>query len=705
MATDPICGMYVDERESSLRVRRENRTYYFCSTGCVQRFTEPGRELARLRRQLLVGWIASGAALVLTYGGSPEGGAVALAVLATVVQGYLGYPFYRGTIDAVRSRIANMDVLIAVGTTTAYLYSLAILLRPGGLVHATYFDASTLILTLILTGNYLEHLTRDRATSAVRRLGELLPPTAHLVVEGRESDRPAGDLRPGQRFRVRAGERVPADGTVRAGASEVDESLLTGESLPVRKAPGSAVVAGALNGNGTLDVEATGVGEDTFLARIGRLLAEAETSRVPLQRLADRIAAGFVPFVLALGVAAALGWLLIGAAGPSIALLVFVSVVITACPCAFGLATPAAIVVGTGRAARDGVLFRGHAALENAARVDLVLTDKTGTLTRGRPRVTEVLAVPPYEERRILALAVGLEEGSAHPLAEAVRAEARARGVPPAPIGARRAEPGRGQFGVGPDGPLALVRGDAADPAVRTLAAVAAIAARAEREGLTYSLVLSGGSVLGALTFADTVAPGAREGVAELRRDGLEVVMVTGDHEAAARRIAAEVGIREVRARVGPAEKLALVRSYRDRGRRVAFVGDGVNDAAALEAADVGIAIGTGTEVAREAGQILLVRPEFSGVPLALRIARRTVAKVRQNLLWALGYNAVLLPLAAGALVPWVGLGAYAVLPIAGAAAMALSSTLVLTNSLSLRWVRLGTGPAVAVRAARPAKG
>ena len=683
MATDPVCGMYVDERTADLKLLRDNRAYYFCSSSCLEEFADPARQLQRLRRRLAVAWPLSVAVVLLTYLLHPPGWGEAAFGLAAVVQFYSGGPFYRGTWDALRSRVANMDVLIAVGTTVAFAYSSVALFRPGSFPSAIYFDASSLIVTLILTGNYLEHLTRDRASSAVRRLPELLPTTVALVRDGRALDVPVSEVRIGDRIRIPPGGRVSADGVVRAGQSSVDESLLTGESLPVEKGVGARVVAGSLNGHGALDIEATEVGEDTFLAQIGRLLAEAETSHVPLQRLADRIAERFVPLVLALAILASFGWSLFGV-GLTTALLVFVSVAITACPCAFGIATPAAIVVGTGRAAEEGVLFRGSDALERAARVDLVLTDKTGTLTRGTPKLSELLPAPGVSEAELLALSAGLESGSEHPLSRAVLRAAAERGIEPRPVEGVVAEPGLGVRGH-VDGRALWVRAGTG-PARRLLPSpLDGEADRLESRGRTWSIVGEGDRPLGLLGFSDPPAPSVAAAVRTLQADGIPVVMITGDNLRAARTLADEVGISEVHAGVSPAGKLALLREKQAEGRTVAFVGDGVNDAPVLAAADLGIAIGTGTDVAKEAGNVLLVRPEFSGVPLALRVGRRTVAKVRGNLYWALAYNAILLPVAAGALVPFFGLRVFTVLPIVGALAMGLSSTTVVLNSLGVR--------------------
>jgi P-type Cu+ transporter len=677
MATDPICGMWVDERSTALSLARDNRNYYFCSESCRELFSDPTRARRRLLARLGVVWPLAIAVGVLTYAVPGETATLLAAACATVVQGYGGAPFYAGTRDAVRERAWNMDVLIAVGTTTAYLYSVAVLVVPGRLPHAYYFDASALILALILTGNYLEHLTRDRASSALQRLHELVPETARVLRDGSERTVAVGELAVGDRIRVAPGARFPADGVVLAGSTSVDESLLTGESSRVPKSPGASVIAASVNGEGSVDIGVEKVGSDTFLAEVGRLLTDAETSRVPMQRTADRIAAAFVPFVLGLALAGAAFWFAVGGAGPTVALLVFVTVAITACPCAFGLATPAAILSGAGRAGEEGVLFRGEDAIERAARIDLVLMDKTGTLTVGEPSVTAIRPLGAVPTEEVLAVAAAVETQSEHPFGRAVVRAATARGVRAPTATDVRAVPGRGVRGTVNGHVVDVVAGTtpAAQPALRELDAA----------GQSHALVLQDGSPIGVLGFLDGLAPGAEEAVRRLRDEGIPVVLVTGDSESAARATARAVGISEVHANARPADKVALVERFRSSGWRVAFVGDGINDAPSLAAADLGIAIGTGTAVAREAGSVVLVRSDLRGVPFALRIARRTVAKVRGNLRWAIGYNAVLLPIAMGALVPLLGLSVYSVLPIAGAAAMGLSSTSVVANSLSLR--------------------
>jgi P-type Cu+ transporter len=686
MPTDPVCGMFVAPEPGALQLTRENRTYYFCSQTCQRTFAEPEHERARLVRRLALAWPLSLIILLLTYSVTFADSTLVAAGLAAVVQFYPGLVFYRGTYDAVRHRTANMDVLIAVGTSVAFFYSLAVVVLAGRFASATYFDASALIITLILTGNYLEHLTRVRAGSALLRLNELLPQRAEVLRSGVVLSIPPSEVLLGDRMKVLPGGRFAADGIVRSGRTSVDESLLTGESIPVSKGPGDHVLAGGVNGEGVVEVEATGVGSDTYVAQVGRLLTETEMSRVPLQRTADRIAAVFVPVVLALALAAAIAWFVVGGAGFTVALLILVTVSITACPCAFGIATPAAILVGTGRAADEGVLFRGSDAIERAARADVVLTDKTGTLTSSSPELTRVHAVAPHSPAEVLALAAGLEGGSEHVFARAVRVRAERDATVPLKIDALRIEPGLGVRGVLSGRPAAILRGDGARTEGVDLAPVSDAIQEAENAGESWSAVVVDRQLWGILRFRASLGTGVVAAVTHLQAMGITVVMVTGDGPAAAHAAATELGVRDVHAGVSPTEKVELVEEYRREGHRVAFVGDGVNDAAALSAADVGIAIGTGTEIAREAGQVLLVRSDFSGVPAALGIARRIVAKVRGNLFWAVGYNLVLLPIAAGALVPAFGFGVYRVLPVVGALAMGLSSTTVVVNSLSLRW-------------------
>jgi P-type Cu+ transporter len=688
MATDPVCGMYVDERNSMLSIVRENRTYYFCSHTCLAEFGAPEAGLARLRWRLLVAWPVAALVVVLTYVWHPPDWPWLALGAATVSQVYCAGPFYQGAWDAVHSRSGNMDLLIAAGTSAAYLYSTLVVLLPGRLPAEYYFDASTLIVALILTGNYLEHLTRHRASGALRRLREELPASATVIRNGAEIAVSIADVHSGDTVRVRPGERIPVDGIVHAGRSSVAEALVTGESLPQEKAPGSSVLGGTLNGEGVLDVEATRVGVDTTIEQIASLLSDAELSRIPLQRTADQIASRFVPLVLILAVVAAVAWgLWTHLSDTPLVVLVFVSVAITACPCAFGIATPAALLVGTGRAAEEGIWFKDRDAIERGGRVTALLTDKTGTLTLGRPELIDVWSPSGDATENALRLAAAIERGSEHPLARAVVMGATRRGVAIPNATAIRAIPGEGVEGdlEGHHIAVGWSAGSSADLGGEWTPGLA----RLRQAGRTFSVVRIDGQPTALLGFEDPVAPGAAAGVAALAADGIQVTMVTGDQPEAASRVAAQVGISQVYAGVTPSGKIEILRRLEAEGQVVAFVGDGLNDAPVLTAADLGIAVGSATDVAREAGGIVLTRTDFRAVALALRLCRRTVARVRQNLTWAIGYNLVLLPIAAGALVPLFGFRVYDVLPIVGAAAMGLSSTTVLLNSLSLRWTSL----------------
>ena len=677
--------MTVEVEPEALRLLRDNRAYYFCSSECLRAFAAPEAARRSLARKLVVAWPLSVAVAVLTWGPAVPRAALVAGALAAVVQVYPASGFYRGAWDAIRLRVGNMDLLIACGSTAAFLYSAAVLLLPGRLPSATYFDASALIVTVILTGTYLEQLTRRRASSALRGLTSLLPSTVTLVEGTHERTVPLSELDVGARVRVAPGDRLPADGTVLEGVSVVDEAWLSGESAGTRKGPGDAVLAGATNLEGPLVVRVGRVGPATFVAHVGQLLEEAEMARVPLQSRADRLASVFAPLVLALAVGAGVGWVLLGRADASVGLLVFVTVAVTACPCAFGLATPAALLVGTGRAAERGILFRGGDAVERAASIDTVLLDKTGTLTVPEPEVGEVFAVPPSTEAEVVGIAAGLEVGIRHPLAAALRRAGELRGVAPSPFDEVQLEPGSGVVGSSVHGSAALVRGDAAEAAGADLAPIRPWVRRVEATGASWSVVLRDGRPVGGISFHAPLRDGALEAVGALRDAGIRTSIVTGDNARAAEAVAGEVGIRDVHAGASPEEKVALVRQYRGEGHRVAFVGDGVNDAAALAAADLGVALGTGPDLARDAGQVLLVRPDLRGVPEAIRTSRRIVGRVRANLIWAVGYNVVLLPIAAGALVPAFGFGVYRVLPVLGAVAMGLSSTTVLLSSLSLR--------------------
>ena len=612
---------------------------------------------------------------------------------ATAVQFLAGRRFYRAAWRAAIHFSTSMDTLVVVGTTAAWGYSVLVTLDPGlfraaGIDPQTYFDSSTAIVGLILTGRYLEARAKGQTVGAVKALIGLQARSARIVRAGAEVDVPLEDVRVGDLVRVRPGERVPVDGRVVEGESAVDESMLTGEPIPSEKRAGAEVIGGTMNGYGTFLFRATRVGRDTALAQIVEMVRRAQGSKAPIQRLADRIAGVFVPVVLVIGAVTFAVWFALGPE-PRLthALVAFITVVVVACPCAMGLATPTAIMVGTGRGAGAGILIRGGEALELAARVDAVIFDKTGTLTLGRPTLGEVLAAPGFTAAEALDLAASVERGSEHPVAAAILAGAGDAGLGRRTVESFAAVPGRGVRGL-VDGREVLV-GTApylAENGV-DVAGVAEFTVAGESTASAITYVAVDRRAAGLLPTIDPIKPESAGAVAELREAGIEVWLVTGDRMQTARAVAAAVGIAadHVLAEVLPAGKADAVAGIQARGLRVAMVGDGINDAPALARADVGVAIGTGADVALEASDVTLVGGDPHGVAEAIRLSRRTLRVIRQNLFWAFGYNVVLIPVAMGALYPFLGV---TLNPALSAAAMALSSVSVVSNSLRLRGSR-----------------
>jgi Cu+-exporting ATPase len=627
--------------------------------------------------------------------------------LATPIQFWAGWMFYSSGIPPVRHRRANMHTLIAMGTSTAYLYSVAVVLLDAvspqvlvdnGIGTEVYFDTAALIIALIMLGRWLEARAKGKTSEAIRRLMGMRPNTARLIRDGREVDVPIDTVVPGDVILVRPGEKVPVDGEVTGGYSTVDESMLTGESMPVDKQPGMVVYGATLNKHGSFQFSATKVGRDTVLAQIIRLVEEAQGSKAPIQRLADQVAAYFVPAVIATALAAFLFWLLLGPAPAlTFATLVFVAVLIIACPCALGLATPTAIIVGTGKGAELGVLIRGAQALEVAHKVNVVVLDKTGTLTTGKPLVTDLVAVGASEDE-LLRLAASAERGSEHPLGEAIVLEAQTRDLELKPAERFRAIPGLG-IEAQIDGRLLQFGNQALMEAGNVqLDGLAEKAHELALQGKTPMFLASENGALGVIAVADTLKPTSRDSVARLQQMGLEVVMLTGDNAQTARAIGEQLGVDQVEAEVLPQDKAAVVRRLQSQGKVVAMVGDGINDAPALAQADVGLAMGTGTDVAMESADITLMRSDVGGVITAFNLSRQTIRTVKQNLFWAFFYNVMLIPVAAGALYPLfqaVGgvpgsmdffFGDQGFLnPVLAALAMALSSVTVVSNSLRLR--------------------
>ena len=594
-------------------------------------------------------------------------------LLATPVQFVAGWRFYRGALEALRARTGSMDLLVALGTSAAYLYSLVLVLRLGEAAAGhLYFDGAAVIVTMVRLGKWLEERAKRGAAEAIRRLMELRPERARVRRDGREVEVPVEEVRVGDVVVVLPGERVPVDGEVVAGESEFDESLVTGESMPVRRGPGDRVLAGTVNGPGAVEIRALRVGRETTLARIARIVEQAQAGKAPIQRLVDRIAAVFVPVVIGVAVLTFAGWL---AAGGSFeqALVASVSVLVIACPCALGLATPVALVAGTGAAARAGILVRDIEALERAHAVDTVVFDKTGTLTEGRPQLVELVPVG-TDPDELLRLAASAQLRSEHPLGRAVVEAARAKGMEPPPPMRFRAVPGRGLEAEVEGREVRIGRMPWATAGIEVPEDLARRARELEAAARTVVWVVDG-AVAGLLAFADRPRPDARAAVERLRARGIRVLLMSGDNRETAEAVARELGIDEVLAPVPPEEKAERVALLRREGRVVAMVGDGVNDAPALAVADVGIAMGSGADVALETAGITLMRPRPSLVPAALEIARRTRAKVRQNLFWAFVYNVVGIPVAAAGQLN----------PAFAGTAMALSSVSVVSNALLLR--------------------
>ncbi len=622
-------------------------------------------------------------------------------LLATPVVLWGGAPFFQRGWTSIVNRSTNMFTLIAMGTGVAYLYSLVATLLPQVFPASfremsgrppVYFEAAAAITTLVLLGQVLELRARSRTGAAIRALLDLSPKMARVLRDGREEDIPLEQVVPGDRLRVRPGEKVPVDGTVLEGSSGIDESMITGESIPVSKGPGSSVIGATVNGTGSLVMRAERVGGETLLAQIVRMVGQAQRSRAPIQRLADRVAGWFVPAVIAIAVLTFAAWSLFGPE-PRLAhaLVNAVAVLIIACPCALGLATPIAIMVGTGRGAQAGVLIKNAEALEIMEKVDTLVVDKTGTLTDGKPRVVSVVSTlpgtePGRHENEILRLVASVEQGSEHPLGAAVIEAATSRGLTLASGGEFQSYTGRG-VSARVDGRKVVIGNERLlQESGISAAGLAQKAEELRRSGQTVILVAVDGQAAGLLGIADSIKASAAEALRDLKEDGLRLVMLTGDSRATAEAVAKTLGIEQFEAEVLPDKKSEVVQRLQNEGRTVAMAGDGINDAPALAQADVGIAMGTGTDVAMESGGITLVKGDLAGIVRARKLSQATMRNIRQNLFFAFVYNSLGVPIAAGVLYPFFGL---LLSPILAAAAMSLSSVSVITNSLRLRKVKL----------------
>ncbi|WP_420841569.1 heavy metal translocating P-type ATPase [Halomonas urmiana] len=686
----PICGMALEPET-------------------VSADTGPSDELKDMTRRFWIGLALALPVLVLEMGGhlfrldhliAPQVSNWIQLLLATPVVAWAGWPFFvRGWRSLVR-RSLNMFTLIAIGTGAALVYSLLATIVPGifpatfrqadGSV-AVYFEASAVIVVLVLLGQVLELRAREKTSGAIRALLDLAPATARrLDDDGQEEEVSLDRVQVGDRLRVRPGDKVPLDGEVLEGRSNIDESMVTGEPLAVRKAAGDGVIGGSINGQGSFIMRADKVGRDTMLSQIVQMVANAQRSRAPIQGLADKVAGVFVPVVILVAVVAFIAWSLWGPAPPmAFGLIAAVSVLIIACPCALGLATPMSIMVGVGRGAQAGVLIRDAEALERLEKVDTVVVDKTGTLTEGRPRVTELRPAEGVDEQELLRLAAGLERGSEHPLAQAIVERAKEEGLTLSEATEFDAPNGKGVVGQVEDHRFALGNRLLMEHESVALDELEDEAERLRGDGATVIFAAMDGCLAGLVAIADPVKETTGEAIRALQADGLRVVMLTGDNRTSAEAVARRLGIDEVQAEVLPEDKGRVVQRLRDEGRVVVMAGDGVNDAPALATADVGIAMGTGTDVAIESAGVTLLRGDLTGIVEAHRLSRATMRNIRQNLFFAFVYNAAGVPIAAGILYPFTGL---LLSPIIAAAAMSLSSVSVIANALRLRMVALKAG-------------
>src|SRR5690348_295755 len=687
MAKDPICGMYVEEKQSALRQDLDGIPYYFCCKSCMHEFTAPEKELEKIKMLVTIGILLAIPITFLTY---VDVFAITLNhyvlfLLATPVQFWIGWRFYQGTFDALKHRTTNMDVLIAMGTTAAWVYCTIVTFVPSIFpFHDVYYDTSAIIIVFVLIGRLLEQKTKTRASKAIRKLFDMQPRMAHIVRDGQELEVPVEKVRVGDEVIVRPGEKIPVDGIILDGHSFVDESAITGESMPVSKKIGDEAIGSTLNKNGMIRLKATKIGKDTLVSQIIKLVEDAKSSRVPMQRLADKVSSYFVPVVVSIAIASALGWFFLGGIGLTFSLLAFVSVIVIACPCALGIATPSALMVGGGKAAENGILIRGGENLEITRKIDIIAFDKTGTLTKGMLSVTDVIPLSDVSVDEILRLASISEKYSEHPIGQAIVRYSKEQGIIPGEPESFDVLPGSGTR-VQYSGHVLLLgnRNLVQDNGMQTNDVEEKIQGL-ESQAKTVILLALDGRLVGAIALADIIKKDALFAIRELQKMKIKVVMLTGDNEKTANAVADKLGIDDVYAGLLPHQKESMIKKLQEKGKMVAMVGDGINDAPALASANLGIAIGSGTDIAKETGGIVLIKENLCDIITAIELSKKTFAKIKQNLFWAFAYNAALIPIAAGILVPFFGAQMYSYLPLLAGGAMAISSATVVGNSILL---------------------
>jgi Cu+-exporting ATPase len=702
MAKDSVCGMFVEEKPESIRYSKDGREYYFCSKQCLDEFTQPEKELRKLKIYVAISIALTIPIVILSlpHMFPAQFGTLfpmdlmhysnyVMLALATPLQFWIGWRFYRGLWDGIKARASNMDTLIAIGTTAAYLYSTTVTIVPGYFpFESVYFETAAIIITLILIGRLLETRTKEKASAAVRKLLDLQPKMAKVIRgnQAEEVEIPIEQVQEGDVMVVRPGERIATDGIVIEGSSSIDESAITGESIPVDKKDGDEVIGATINKSGLLNIKATKIGQDTVLSQIITLVEEARTGKAQMQRLVDQVAKYFVPAVLGIAIGVGLGWYFVGDIGITFSLLAFVSVIIIACPCALGIATPAALMMGAGKGAENGILFKGGEYLEIAKKIKTVVFDKTGTLTKGKPSVTNTIDLSGLGENELLRLAAIAESGSEHPLGQAVVNSAKEKGIMVSNPDTFEAVSGHGlRARYGDHMILIGNRKLMDDNNIPVTEAVDATLKELENQGKTAVLTAIDNKLAGIIALADTIKDNAEQAINSLKSMGIEVVMLTGDNERTAKAVASKLGMSRVIAQVLPQEKERVISKIKEQEKKmVAMVGDGINDAPALARADLGIAIGSGTDVAKETGGIILIKDDIKDVVTALDLGRKTVSKIKQNLFWAFAYNTGLIPIAGGILVPFLGVGIFGWLPMLAGLAMAMSSVTVVGNSILL---------------------
>ena len=692
MAKDIICGMYVDENKAKFKAVQDKTIYHFCSSNCLQAFLKPEKEKRNLK-YLTIFSLSLGILTAIfeylyqiSWFGIPN--YIWLFFLATPVQFIGGWRFYKGTVDAIKAKQANMDSLIAIGTSAAWLYSTIIafqgILWPTifpatGAITEVYFTESGLIIGFIMLGKYLEHLVKGRASQAIRKLIDLQPKLATVIRNKKELQIPVEQVKVGDIFIVKPGEKIAVDGIVIEGYSSVDQSMITGESIPVSKKIGDEIIGATINKGSLLKIKATKVGEATTLAQIVKMVQEAIASRAPMQRLADLVSSYFVPIVIVIAILSFAFWYFIIDLQFPLAMTMLISVLIIACPCALGIATPSAIMIGAGKGAQNGILVKSGEFLERTHKITSIIFDKTGTLTRGEPSVTDIVPLN-STENQIIELAAIAEKGSEHPLGQAILKRANEIKLKIEKAKNYQTMAGKGIKAVYKNKTILAGNRLFMKDYKRLTNEIENQIQKLENKGKTVVIVVYDKKIIGLIAIADTLKEFSKEAVKELKKMGKEVWMITGDNERTANAIASQLGIENVMAEVLPQDKAKKVKELQEKGKIVAAVGDGINDAPMLAQADVGIAVGAGTDIAKETGGIVLIKNDLRDVVTAIDLSKRTISKMKQNLFWAFFYNVALIPVAAGALYPF----GIIFNPIFAAIAMASSSITVVGNAMLL---------------------